>query len=321
MHKDKGNNYFSNSLIKGLKYLLLGFTIYFVGKTLISHMSQIHWRELKLLTRFVFLSVLFEIGTRFLTGISYNLLLKFAGTPLPLKISISVSWISLLGKYLPGKIALVASSIYLLKRYKVPSAVAGIVPVLFTLITIIVALALSIPLLFSHKSQVIVKMNYNVIVVLVLVIFLLFNLKYFFSILNSIFRRFGILETDINFSFLQVVACFGLICLQFLFAGISTWMVSRSVCPVDLSILPRIISITAFSGVMGLLAFFSPAGIGVRDGIYFITLGRMIGYENASLIVIILRLIQTMIDLGTAGVGALIIYRQKKNDKYKEPPP
>ena len=82
-----------------------------------------------------------------------------------------------------------------------------------------------------------------------------------------------------------------------------------------IEVAPAIISITALAGTMGLLAFFSPAGIGVRDGIYFLFLSPLIGAEMAAIVVVCLRLLQTAIDLLSAGLGGLMLHLWPKEVK------
>jgi len=298
-----------------LNCLLLGAVLYFVGKTLLFHISKIPLDGVTFLFRFVFLAVLFEVAARFFVGMSQHLLLKFSGSPLPLKISVSISWISLMGKYVPGKIALVCSAIYFFKKYKVHTAIAGMVPVLSTVITIFVALIFSIPMLILNERSSFFSVDLLAVMIIVFILFFLLNPIFFLPAGNYIFRRFGISEIGANLSTQQMAVCVGVVGIQCVCAGISTWLISRSVCLLDLSILPNIISITAFSGVMGLLVFFSPAGIGVRDGIFFITLGGVVGPENAALITVLLRVVQTLVDVGTFGIGAFWLYLDKITNK------
>ena len=44
------------------------------------------------------------------------------------------------------------------------------------------------------------------------------------------------------------------------------------------------------------------------DGLFFITLQEITGAQSAALITIMLRLIQTIVDIGTSGVGGVLLY-------------
>lgn len=317
MHRDKEEKRFRAWLIKGLKYSLLGLTIYFVGKTILSQILQIQWSELTILTRFIFLSVLFEIAARLFIGMSYDFLLKSSGSSLPILVSISVSWVSFMGKYLPGKVAVLASAVFLLKKYQVQTTTAGIVPVFATIMTIFIALLISIPFLISGGNAQLLQVSYGLLPVFALTILIFIHPQLVTKFMQAVFRRFGISESPVHFSSSYITICFGVILLQCICAGISTWMVIRSIYPLDLFFLPHIVSITALAGVIGLLAVFCPAGIGVRDGIYFFALCGMVGPETAALVTVLLRLIQTVTDIGTAGAGSVFLYSDKIKSEGK----
>lgn len=317
MHRDKEQKRLRAVLMKGLKYSLLGLTVYFVGKTLISQILQIQWSELTILTRFIFLSVLFEIAARLFIGLSYDFLLKSSGSSLPMPVSISVSWVSFMGKYLPGKVAVLASAVFLLKKYQIQTATAGIVPVFATIMTIFIALLISVPFLISGGDTQLLQMSYGLLPIFILAMLIFIYPRLFIKCIRVVFRRLGISESHIQFSSSYITICFGVILLQCICAGISTWMVIRSIYPLDLFLLPQIVSITALAGVIGLLAVFCPAGIGVRDGIYFFTLCGMVGSEPAALVTVLLRLIQTVTDIGTAGAGSVFLYSDRKKSEGK----
>lgn len=317
MHRCKSQKYLRVVLLRCLKYSLFGLIIYFIGKTLIYQILQIQWNELTILTQFIFLSVLFEIITRLFIGLSYALLLKSSGCSLPIPVSISVGWVALVGRYLPGKVTVLASAALLLKKYQIKTAIAGIVPLFVTIITILVALLVSVPFLISGKNTQLVLVSYSLIPFFILFILIFSRPQLFNRAIQAVFQRFGMSEFHIHFSRKYIAICFVVIFFQCVCAGISTWMVIRSIYPIDLFFLSRIVSITAFAGVIGLLAIFFPAGIGVKDGIYFFTLSGMVGSETAALATVLLRLIQTVTDIGTAGIGSAFLYSDIKKIKEK----
>ncbi len=300
---------------KGLiivRYMLFSIVLYIVGKTLLKQMAQFNLSDFSIGTPYIVASASCEIFARLFISAGYWLILKFLDTPLPAKTVIGVSWLSFLGKYLPGKIAVVANAVYFLKKYQIPTSVAGVVPLLCTFMTIFVALLLSLPLLYSNNDiQNISNMLCIILPFICVGTLFSINPSSFFCITNILLKRLGMYPIQLIFSVRQMTALISVIGLQCVFAGLSTWFICKSVCFMKLTFLPQIISTTAFSGVMGLLAFFSPAGIGVRDGFYFLILGSVTGSENAAMITIILRIVQTVVDLCTAGAGAILLYLHK----------
>lgn len=307
---------FQGAAIRSLKYTLLGIVLFFITKTLVAQLSRIEWHTLTVRPVFVCLSLLFAVAARVLIGLSYYYLLRSSGSPLPAPVAISVSWASLAGRYLPGKVGLLAGAVYLLKRYRVQTAVAGGVPVLATLVTVLTELALSVPLMMPEKSASVSMLLSGVLPMLIL--FMLFPYS-FQSCLNGVgvfFRRYRLPVSWLPFSLTYSNACSWAIFFQSICAGVSTWMMLRSVYPVAVSQLPLIVSISSFSGVVGLLAVFSPAGIGVRDGMYYLTLNTVSGPETAALVTILLRLAQTVADIITASAGSAFLYGEKRRGRW-----
>ena len=295
-----------------VRYMLFSIVLYIVGKTLFEQMALLNLSDFSIGTSYVIASASCEIFARLFISAGYWLVLNFSDTPLPVKTVIGVSWLSFLGKYLPGKIAVVSNAVYFFKKYHIPTSLAGFVPLLCTFLTIFVALFLSLPLLYSNTDVQNIS-NFLCIILPFLCVGILFSINpsSFFYITNIVLKKLGMEAIRLIFSVRQMTALISVIGLQFVFAGLSTWFICRSVCFIKLTFLPQIISATAFSGVMGLLAFFSPAGIGVRDGFYFLILGSITGLENAAIITIILRIVQTIVDLCTAGTGAILLYLNK----------
>lgn len=305
---------------KWINYSLLIVVLYFVWALLSEQLGKVQISALNISAPFLILSVFFEIFTRCFIGLTYDQILKGFNSPLPLKVTVSIAWVSFLGKYLPGKVALVASAIYLLKKHNIRVDVACMVPVLYTLMTIFIAAVLSIPLFFFSSSVLMLEpfVIYLLLFLFICCFIIIFKIDWLITMGVNLFTHFGFIVTPVHFSNKQIFICLLLVFLQCFFAGISTWLVSRSFLCLDLSFLGWFISITAFSGVMGLISFFSPAGIGVRDGLYFLFIGQIVGPQNAGVITIFLRLLQTLADVGSAGIGLIYLnYNKNRKGLYK----
>lgn len=297
---------------KWIHYITLGIICFFVGKSIYEQLLLIKPSELNISWEFILLSFFFELLARLFVGFGYYQLLKRFNTSISFHISVAISWVSLIGKYIPGKIALIANAIYFLKQYNVPTAIAGIVPILNTLITIIVASVLSIPLLLAEANLPVSPILY-IAFVFSIVMILIFTPMWILAASKIIYSRFRVSQIRNKFAPSEVAIYLLIACIQCVLAGISTWLVTKSVfMSLDISCLPNVISITAFSGMMGLLVFFSPAGIGVRDGLFYISLSSITGLENAAMITILLRLMHTITDVGSAVMGFVVLKMNRK---------
>jgi hypothetical protein len=91
--------------------------------------------------------------------------------------------------------------------------------------------------------------------------------------------------------------------------GLAMWFMARSITPIGWNVLPRFIVIAAISNTIGYLAFFTNGGIGVREWFLFLGLDPLIGNANATIVVVAIRLLQTIVEIVLAGFGMILLKR------------
>ena len=99
-----------------------------------------------------------------------------------------------------------------------------------------------------------------------------------------------------------MLASFG----QWLFAGLALWLMTDAVVDVPISRLPLFIASAALAMTVSYLTPFAPGGIGIREGLYLLTLGPLVGPTTA-VVVVAMRVIQTVIEILLAGAGAWLM--------------
>jgi glycosyltransferase 2 family protein len=99
-----------------------------------------------------------------------------------------------------------------------------------------------------------------------------------------------------------VLASFG----QWLFAGFGLWFMTMSVVDVSVSLIPLFIASAALAMTVSYLMPFTPGGLGIREGLYLLTLGPTIG-PRVAIVVVAMRVIQTVIEIVLAGIGAWVM--------------
>ncbi len=309
-------NYFNNEkthrwkkVIKVIKVIGLGVTLYFVGEALAKQLLHIKWRFIYPDWNFFCLSMLAAILMRVCVGGFYKILLNSFGHPLfPYHTAMAVSWISFLGKYIPGKVAIVANVVYLLSRYKIRTSLSVMIPILNNGMTVLVALILSMPVLFLPWAKETVHFSWRWMVVFIITFGISIWPRVFLSITNRLLRIIGRPPLNIILTLRQMIFPFMLVIGQCIFSGIATWCIVKMLTPsLPFSSIPTVISITALAGSLGIIALFAPAGLGVVEGIYLIALSPLIGSEMAALSAICLRLLQTSTDVLMAIVGMLVL--------------
>jgi glycosyltransferase 2 family protein len=301
------------NIIRCLKWGVFFTILYFVGRAITIQIIQIDWATVKFDWIFLCLSIIFEIMARFLGGILYTSLLNIMKLQLPIKIPISISWISQLGKYIPGKVAFLSSTIYFFNMYKIRPAIATFVPVLANMITIWIALMLSLPLFFSLlEGQIAPFLNMALMIIAISGI-ICFQPSVLLMLGNFLLKKMGSPPLEITIGFFKILPSWGVVFFQCVCAGIAAWCMVKTIAFAEPQQIPIVISVAALAGTLGLLALFSPAGIGVREGIYLLTLTPVIGSQKAALFTVLIRLMQTIVDVVMAISGFLIL--QNSHDR------
>lgn len=294
---------------KPIKVIGLGVILYFVGTAFAEQLSHIKWHILNPDWSFFCFALLAAILMRLCVGGYYKVFLKLLGYPLfPYRTAMAVSWISFLGKYIPGKAAIVANVVYLLSRYKIRTSLSAMVPILNNGMTVLVALILSLPVLFLPWAREAIQFSWEWIVVLIIAAGITIWPRVFFCIADRLLRIFGRPPINITLNFRQMILPVILVMGQCIFSGIATWCILKMISPsLTLSSIPIVISITAMAGSLGIIALFVPAGFGVVEGVYLIALSPLIGSEMAALSAICLRLLHISTDVFMAIAGMLML--------------
>jgi hypothetical protein len=236
----------------------------------------------------------------------HSLFLRFHAR-LPVVDVLSVIWIATLGKYVPGKVATLGGTMWLLARYGVRVELAALVPTLATGMLIIVALLFSVPALFSPLLQESVRHPALIASLVVAGGVTALHPSVFHFGMNWATRLLKRPPIEERLAVADLVPALGWTSVCCLLTGLSAWLACRAFTPVGLDTIPYVMESALLGGVAGILAVFCPAGLGVREGVFLLLLSPVTGPEMASLIIIYLRVQQTIADLVLAAVGALAV--------------
>jgi uncharacterized membrane protein YbhN (UPF0104 family) len=215
----------------------------------------------------------------------------------------AVAWVPPLGKYVPGKVASVAGAILMLQRFKIPATIAISVVLAMDGLALVTGIMFGAPLI-RH-----VMPNGMVPAMIILVCGIIcLHPAVFGRLLN-----FGLVllkrppldrVPDWRHYILPVICAF----TQWILAGVALWMITRSVAYVEVSQIPRFISIATLGYTIGYLVLFSPNGIGPRDIIFATLIGLVVTpSEMGSVAAILVRIVQTITEMSAACVGLLIL--------------
>jgi glycosyltransferase 2 family protein len=96
--------------------------------------------------------------------------------------------------------------------------------------------------------------------------------------------------------------------------GVAFWTTGRALFGVPVSDLPQYVGVFALAWLAGLVAFFAPGGIGVREAVIAALLSSRLGQADAIVLAATSRIILTAIDL-VAGAAAIGLPTLRRSDR------
>ena len=291
---------------------------FFLGKALYGNLGQIKAYRWDLKPSFLALSFLFLVINLAVSALAWKRILALFGVTLPVDQSFKVIFVSGLGKYLPGKIWLYLSQIYLGEKAKIPKSVT-----LFSLFLLFGAYNLAGVLVFVSSLFLWEAFSPLLICLLLLtflsVFLIMFSppaLRHMSKLLALVSKRFkeelapGELTARGRIS--QIAKILSILLADWVIFGIAVYFLVNSFYHMDISqtvILCGIFSISVISGVASLVI---PAGLGVREGVQSYLLGLFVPVSAAILIALVMRVWMTMGEL----VCFFIALRVKKPELW-----
>jgi len=292
---------------KYCKLVLLMIVLFFVGKVLLRH-----FRTLRLSAfEFEFKYVALGLGCLFLVGLigvlNYRMLLSRFFAPPNWRKMLMIACVPQLGKYIPGKVASVAAAMWVLREIGLRKPVAASVILLHQGLVILTGFLVGLPILIYHPVAAELKGNWFLFLgclALALVSLHPFTLK---SLINRLLHKLNRAPLERFPGLRDYLILLLLMSLNRCFHGVALWFVARSLTELSITTIPIFIACFALATTVGFIAFFAPAGLGVREGMLLVTLSPMVAGSAGALVVVGMRLFQTLVELVLAGAGLLAV--------------
>jgi uncharacterized membrane protein YbhN (UPF0104 family) len=259
-------------LLNLLSLLLILAIFYFLGREFLQNWEQIRAFPFQFHLSTLALASLFYAATFIIFALGWWLLLGYLHHPIPLFETLLYFFITQPAKYIPGKIWIAITRMKFCKPHGVPNSI--------TLLTTGIEAAMEI-LAGSYISLIAILQTdlfgkYSLWGTLAItgigLILLIPNIFYFFiNIYLKIAKREPIQRAErVSFPkllLLQLNYFIGMLGL-----GWAQLLFLQSFAPVGREHFPLLMSIGAFSYVASILAIFTPSGLGVREGIWYLAL-------------------------------------------------
>jgi len=302
------------------KWSLAVLVIAFAGHALYRSLQPLDWGSLKVDPLWLLVATALYPFSAACMAMGYRQSSRALGGVPSVRRCFAAAAVPQLMKYVPGKVAAVAGAALYLKGPGLPieKAVATV------LLSLIASTAAGMVLLIGPGGFTLVQPQQTVIVlgaaVLVLAAIIALHPRLTAWMLNlalRIARRPPLAFRPNGWDMARLLAwqmvCWGVL-------GLAYGALAASLTEVKLSQVLAVASAIGASQVLGFFAVFAPSGLGVREWVLLLLLGPIIGEQNASLLAMVGRAWQTLMEVITA-VAVLAILRLRKNAQGAGSPP
>ncbi len=263
---------------------------------------------------FVF-SMLFYFVYKLTLASLWHYITKINGCSIKYEKAVTGYLYSILGKYIPGKVFMLAARLTYYKEEDAPLSKVTVCFFIENVCTLLGAAMLFIVSLFFFPNELLE--NYKWITFLLIAVFFvvihpkIINLV--LKLVGKIFRK----KLEIPMKYSQMIKVVLLFIANWLIIGTGFYILAKSICPaLELSQLLFCAGIWGVSAIIGILAIFAPSGLGVREGIIVAGLMLIMPQNEAVVISVVSRLWQTIPELILV-LGAFVYSRIRKMSRIK----
>ncbi len=285
-------------------------TFYFLIDRLIRDWHKIPWSDLRFsVPMLVIAFALIFFAYIPLYGFTWKVILAGMDERISTWNAISVLAVSQMGKYVPGKVWYALGRMYLARRHGIPeakTAVSALIETGFALLAAVLLFALAV--LFLPAAGIPAQTYLAFLLVPVCLVLLwppVLN-----RVIGFLLRRLRQPVFDVRLTTHRVAAILALYVAMWLAQGFGCYALINSFYPLSLSKLPMLVGGYALSWILGFIVLISPAGLGVREGIFTFALGFVLPGPIAIIAALLSRIWITLGEGLTAVLFAVTIRRR-----------
>lgn len=272
-----------------LRWLIAAAVFFYIGQIIIKDWAQL--REARLAIHLLPLlgaSVLLCMHF-YGAALLWQFLTRFARVDLPLLQGLYVWFYSFLGKYIPGKVAILIGRVSFYKEQGFSIRKTTLLFMLENIIQLFAALLLILLALLEHAAFPYPEYR-AVLICLAAILLITMHPKLLQGLLNGILTIIGKDTIDLFITYRQIALLLAGALINLLVLGWAVFLFINGLYPFSIDHYLYILATFLFASWVGIFSLITPGGIGVRDGIFFFALLRIMPEPHAALIVIVLRI-------------------------------
>jgi glycosyltransferase 2 family protein len=287
---------------------------FFLGRMLYLNWEELSRHEWEINIPFLIIAFLiFLMSLSIIVGIWKRLLGKL-GASLSYKKCFEVWFIALVSKYIPGKIWSSVGRVYLAKEEGVPPKVTLSSLVYEYALSGVSAFLFGITLVLIYMGREGVG-NFLLLLYLIPPVLILLHPRVFKAIASFLLKKTKRKVTLETLGYLDMLKFSGLYMFNWTVLGVVAYFFVNAIYPVPLNIFPAVAGIFALSVFAGLIAIFTPAGLGVREGVMSYLLRPFMPLEMGIVIALGWRVGQIIVELIGFSLISVFKIKRKKDEK------
>jgi uncharacterized membrane protein YbhN (UPF0104 family) len=299
--------------IKWIRIIFIVLVVLFISKYFIKNYEDLKSLNFKVNWIIFFTSMAFFFLYKITLASLWHYITIINDAKIPYMKAITAYLYSILGKYIPGKVFMLAARLI---YYDTEGAKKRKVTICFLIENILTllgaALLFIISLLFFPNN---LLSDYKYLTVgLIVLFFIIINpkiLNIFLGILERITKK---IDLKLTFNYIEMLKLVFLFIINWSIVGIGFYILVCSIYTIPLSQALYTAGVFALAAIIGILSLFAPSGIGVREGIIIIGLSLIMPSEYAVILSVISRLWSTIPELILAGIAFIITKITKRKD-------
>jgi glycosyltransferase 2 family protein len=304
-----------HSILPYLKWLFVAVILWFVGRSIVSQLARFDWRHahfraVPLAGAAVCLTLIYAART-----VSFRLLLmgyaKLGHFPPPTWRQMAVvAWVPQLAKYVPGQVASIVGAMGFLRKFGIGAVVGLSVVLVMDGLAVLTGVITGSPLLLWEPVRRQFPAGWILCVAIIIAGVIMMLPGVYGRAINFVLRKTKRPLLESMPPMRNYVGPVMLGFMQWVLAGLALWLTARSVVGVSLGQVWVFTAIGALGYTAGYISPL-PGGLGVRDAIFQGTLTLLIG-GSAALVVVTVRVIQTIVEIVMAGAGVIVLRKLER---------
>jgi len=255
--------------------VIVSIVFFFIGKIAYREWDKISGYDWRPSPRWFIASIFLLLGVYLMGGFGWTLVLRMLGVKIAGAKGVSIFLLSLFGRYIPGGVWSALSRVYLCRLEGIPDSRSAVSVLLEQTYPVVSAgLVFAVSLLFWDDTGPVLRVLPALVLLPLFFVFL--HPRPFLKIVNPVLAKFGRGPIHLSLSFNQMLILAGYYSLQWVVTGGAFYLFIRAFYPLGGYYIPILCGIYAISFTAGYLAFFMPAGLGVREGVLTILLSLFI---------------------------------------------